>query len=94
MLHGNALQMLGQLPGEGGVPATPEMIVCYRGEMAEVLATGEIREFEFVLDALPQDRREHYHIRMVAEYGADGKIAGTLTTWFDVTERKRMQDEL
>ncbi|MBV1786730.1 EAL domain-containing protein [Marinobacterium sp. D7] len=94
MLHGNAAEMLGQVPGEGGVPATPEMIERYRGRMAEVLATGEIREFEFVLDALPEGRHEHYYVRMAPEYGDDGTVSGSLTIWFDVTERKRFEEAL
>jgi len=94
MLHGNIPQMLGLLPGEGGVPATPEMIERYRGRMAEVLATGTILEFEFALDALPEGRHEHYHVRMAPEYGGDGKVTGALTIWFDITERKRAEAAL
>ena len=94
MLHGNTPQMLGLVPGDGGVPATPEMIEHYRKKMTEVLVTGETREFEFVLDALPQGGQKQYEVRMAPEHGEDGKIAGALAIWFDITERKRMEEDL
>lgn len=94
MLHGQAGNMLGQLPGEGGVPATPAMIERYRSVMTDVLETGEIREFEFALDALPEGTHEHYQIRMAPEHGEDGRVSGALAIWFDVTERNRMEEEL
>ena len=94
MLHGNAAKLLGQLPGEGGVPATPAMIERYRSVMTDVLVSGEIREFEFILDALPQGKHEHYQIRMAPEHGEDGKVIGALATWFDVTQSKRMEEDL
>ena len=94
MLHGTTMQMLGLVPGEGGVPATPAMIERYRSKMTEVMASGETREFEFVLDALPQVEQKQYEVRMAPEYSANGKIAGALAIWFDITERKRMEEEL
>lgn len=94
MLHGNVKQMLGQAPGEGGVPATPGMIERYRSTMAEVMLKGDTREFEFTLDALPQGQHEHYQVRMAPEFSDDGQVVGALAIWFDVTERKRMEEEL
>ncbi|HEX5338641.1 MAG TPA: PAS domain S-box protein, partial [Gallionella sp.] len=94
MLHGSAAGLLGQVPGEGGVPATPAMIEHYRRKMEEVLATGEARECDFALDALPVERQEHYEVLFVPEYGADGQTVGVLAIWYDLTERKREQQQL
>jgi PAS domain S-box-containing protein len=94
MLHGNMTELLGKVPGDGGVPATPAMIEHYRGKMEEVLATSEARELDFVLDALPTDRQEHFEVRFVPERDADGQAAGVLSIWFDITGRKRMEQTL
>ncbi|HXU94642.1 MAG TPA: PAS domain S-box protein, partial [Gallionella sp.] len=94
MLRGNTAELLGLVPGGGGVPATPAMIDYYRGRMAEVAATGETREFEFALDALPEDGQAQYEVRMVPEYGEDGTVAGTLAIWFDITARKQLSGQL
>ncbi len=94
MLHGTAAGLLGQLPGEGGVPALPEMIAHYRGKMNEALQTGTARELEFVLDALPLAQQEHYEVRFAPEFDADGKVSGVLAIWYDITGRKRMENEM
>lgn len=94
MLHGSAAELLGHVPGGPTVPATPAMIAHYRGKMADVLATDAARELDFVLDALPADRQEHYEVRFVPEHGADGQTTGVLAIWYDITERKRAEDAL
>jgi len=94
MLHGNTSELLGLVPGGGGVPASPAMLQHYRGKMDEVLATGAARALDFVLDMLPADQQEHYEVRFVPEHGADGKIIGVLAIWNDITERKRAEVEL
>ncbi|MFA6014799.1 MAG: PAS domain S-box protein [Gallionellaceae bacterium] len=94
MLHGSMTELLGKVPGDGGVPATPAMIEHYRGKMEDVLATGEAGELEFVLDELPSDLQECFEVRFVPEYSIDGKSCGVLAIWYDITERKRMEDRL
>lgn len=94
MLHGNAEELLGNVPGGPSVPATPAMIEHYRCRMAEVLATNTPLELEFVLDALPAEQQEHYEVRFMPEYGTDMKPEGVLAIWYDITERKCMEEEL
>jgi PAS domain S-box-containing protein len=94
MLRGTADELLGQVPGGPTVPATPAMLARYRGKMDEVLASDSARELEFVLDALPRDEQAHYEVRFVPEHGADGQPAGVLAIWYDITERKRMEEAL
>ncbi|MEW5904816.1 MAG: PAS domain S-box protein [Pseudomonadota bacterium] len=94
MLHGCAEQLLGGVPGEGGIPALPAMIGHYRQRMAEVLASGAPCEFEFVLDALPQEAQEHFAIRFAAERGTDGQVVGVLAIWFDITERRQLEEQV
>ncbi|MDO8699332.1 MAG: PAS domain S-box protein [Rhodoferax sp.] len=91
MLHSSTSELLGLVPGRGGVPASPTMIAHYRGKMDEVLATGAARELNFVLDMLPADQQEHYEVRFVPEHGADGKTGGVLAIWHDITDRKKTQ---
>lgn len=94
MLHGNSSELLGNVPGGPTVPATSAMIAYYRGTMEEVLATGEARELDFVLDALPAAQQEHYEVRFAPEYDADGLTIGVLAIWYDVTELKRINETL
>jgi diguanylate cyclase (GGDEF)-like protein/PAS domain S-box-containing protein len=94
MLHGVTEELLGRVPGDGGVPATAGMIEHYRSKMAEVLASDAPCSLEFVLDALPADQQEYFEVRFVPEHGADGKPAGVLAIWFDITERKRMEETI
>ncbi|MEW6766000.1 MAG: PAS domain S-box protein [Pseudomonadota bacterium] len=94
MLHGSAAELLGHVPGGPTVPATSAMLAHYRAEMAETLASGRMRELEFVLDALPVEQREHYEVRFVPEYDEDGRPCSVLAIWYEVTERERMEAEL
>ncbi len=94
MLHGDAATLLGGQPGEGGVPATAEMIAHYRNGMAEVLAGGEARELEFVLDDLPLSEQEYFAVRFAPERDEQGGIVGVLAIWFDITERKRLEEQI
>jgi PAS domain S-box-containing protein len=92
-LHGNADELLGHVPGGSTVPATPAMIAHYRERMEEVLAGGVARELEFVLDALPAGQQEFYEVRFAPEYCAEGKVCGVLALWYDISVRKRLENE-
>ncbi|TXT35184.1 MAG: PAS domain-containing protein [Comamonadaceae bacterium] len=94
MLHGNSAELLGQLPGGSNVPVTPAMIEHYLREMKAVLVTGAARDLVLVFDALPVDSQEYYEVRFVPEHGANGQATGILAIWYDITERKRMEDQL
>jgi PAS domain S-box-containing protein len=94
ILHGTADNMLGLEPGQGGVPATPEMIRHYRSKMEAVMASNAMCDFEFSRDALPEGQQEHYEVRMTPEYGNDGKVRGVLAIWFDITGRKYAQKRM
>ena len=94
MLYGTTTELLGLVPGGGGVPASSAMIAYYRGKMEDVLATDSARELDFVLDALPVDQQKHFEVRFVSEHGAEGKTTGVLAIWYDITERKRLENAL
>jgi PAS domain S-box-containing protein len=94
MLRGSSTELLGLVPGGGGIPASPTMIAHYRGKMEEVLATDTARELGFVLDELPSDSQGHYEVRFVPEHDPDGKTNGVLAIWYDITERKRLESEV
>ncbi|MFZ5580330.1 MAG: sensor domain-containing protein [Pseudomonadota bacterium] len=94
MLHGSADELLGHVPGGPTVPATPGMLAHYRAEMAKTLASGRMRELEFVLDALPVEEREYYEVRFVPECDELGSPRSVLAIWYEITERKRMQESL
>ncbi|HZW26064.1 MAG TPA: PAS domain S-box protein [Gallionella sp.] len=94
MLHGNMAELLGKVPGDGGVPATPAMIERYRNKMAEVLASGETCEFEFVLDVLSLERQDSFEVRFAPERDAEGNVVGVLANWYDITERRQAQQRM
>lgn len=94
MLRGSDAELLGQQPGGSTVPATPSMIEYYRSKMKEVLTENAPRELEFVLDALPAEQQEYYEVRFAPEYGAGRQPCGVLAIWYDITERKYLEDRL
>ncbi|HEX5786016.1 MAG TPA: PAS domain-containing protein [Burkholderiaceae bacterium] len=66
----------------------------YNHAMAEVMATGKVVEFELTEEVSPDHRPVHFQVRIAPECDGEGKVTGTLTTWFDMTEHRRMEDDL
>ncbi|MDR7308663.1 PAS domain-containing protein [Rhodoferax saidenbachensis] len=94
ILSGSSTEFLGLLPGGDNVSASPAMIANYRGKMEEVLATDLALELDFVLDELPADQQRHYEVLLVPEHGANETICGVLSIWYDITERKLLENAL
>ncbi len=65
----------------------------YQESIERVIATGEDGEFDLIVHGAGEE--ECYHnIRFVAERGANEEITGVVAIGRDITERKRMEDEL
>jgi len=65
----------------------------YLKKIAQVLESGEEAEINLTrLNAVERER--YYHVRFVAERGPDGEIRGVLAIGRDITENKRVEQEL
>ena len=65
----------------------------FEDRLRRVLASGKPDEIEFG----GQDRLgniKHFAMRLVPEYGRNGEVVGLLSMANDISERKRMEDEL
>jgi len=65
----------------------------YEQNLFEVLKTGKVIEFEFLVpDLLPKE--EIHLLKMVPEYNETGEIIGAMTVGRDITERKKAEEKL
>ncbi len=88
-MHKPSAQLLGRRPTEH---VNGSLLDDYEAKLWSVLKTGKAAEFEL---EIPTPAGMAYHwLHMVAERDAAGKITGVLAMGRDITERKRMQEEL
>lgn len=66
----------------------------YQEMLQKVLESGEESEFELTLKRLEPEQNSYMHVRVAPEYDTNGVIKGVLAIGRDITERKRMEDEL
>lgn len=85
--------LLGQTPEETHGDARTMKIDELAIRLRLVLATGEPQEMEVTLHHAEKGTQIH-NVRCVAEYDEQGKIVGALMVSRDITERKRMEEEL
>ncbi|MCK9389079.1 MAG: PAS domain-containing protein [Sulfuritalea sp.] len=86
-----ALPVLGETPAETspGIDAVAD----YQHLLERVMATGVTAEMEIPTPHPGGEIRTH-HVRIVAERDESGEIVGALTLGQDITERRRLEDEL
>ncbi len=65
----------------------------FEDRLREVLESGEPREIEFG-GKDRSDNMKYFSMRVVPERGEQGEVAGLLTMANDITERKRIENEL
>ncbi|WP_240702098.1 sensor histidine kinase [Trinickia terrae] len=83
-------ELLGKTPTER---ASGLQYVRYEAAIAEVIESGAEHDVEITVpDA--GGRLRYHHVRIVAQRGAHGEIAGALVLGRDITERKEEQDRL
>jgi PAS domain S-box-containing protein len=70
-----------------------EDVAAYQARMMSVIETGHPEEFEATLPDAGSGVRYH-SIRLAAEYDENGEVVGVLALGRDITERKRMENEL
>jgi PAS domain S-box-containing protein len=73
-------------------PGNDEAASCQR-VIEQVIATGAPAEVEFQIPNPRGEMRSH-HVRYVAERDDNGEIVGALGIGQDITERKRMEDDI
>lgn len=82
--------MLGKLPTDY---SSASQAVAYENALRRALESGEEVEHEYTWTATG-GRMIVSHFRIVPEWGADGRVASVLAIGRDLTERKRMEEEL
>jgi PAS domain S-box-containing protein len=87
-----AEQMIGKTLRETNFTGMP-MMETYQRALEHTLATGERSEFE-MQEAPSGDNMRTHLCFIVAERAADGRISGAIAVGRDITERKRMEDEI
>jgi len=70
-----------------------EDVAAYQARMMAVIESGQLDEFEATLPDAGDGVRYH-NIRLTAELDANGEVDGVLAMGRDITERKRMENEL
>jgi PAS domain S-box-containing protein len=84
--------MLGKTPRESN-PTEMHTMETYQRALEHTLSTGERSEFEIQMPA-PGNNRHTELCFIAAERAADGRITGAISISRDITEHKRMEDEI
>ncbi|MDD5214989.1 MAG: PAS domain S-box protein, partial [Methylococcales bacterium] len=70
-----------------------DMAIVSHKTIEHVITTGEEYEVELILPN-PLGKMRNHHIRYVAEYDLNGDIIGVIAIGRDITERKRIEQEM
>lgn len=73
-----------------GMPV--ELVELWEASLRSVFASGREQKFEFAFPT--KQGLRHYETRMVPEFGAGNGVETVLSIGRDITERKRVEDEL
>lgn len=88
----NASSLLGKTPVESRFDGLVG-IENYQQKLQEVMLDGDPREVEMVAKN-PQGEPVTHHVRIVPEYGGEGRIIGALAFGRDVSAQKKAESEL
>jgi PAS domain S-box-containing protein len=89
--HLTAMEVHGKTPVEFSTEIAP-MINVFTKKLIEVISSGMIDKID--VSWIMDKKLTYWFIRFVPEFDANGKVAGALTIWSDITDRKHAEEEL
>lgn len=91
LMGGDPAALIGKTPWEAASGAAS--MDAYRQALEHTIASGEPGEIEVPI-GFPGDKLRYHQVRFFAEQRSNGEIRGALAIGRDVTERKRVEEEL